>query len=70
MLDKALTVVGMRSVQPPPPSSHERTGIVGDSPTMRQVYATLERAAQGTAIKATTAARNGRLRGTIASILD
>ena len=49
VLDKALTVVGMRSVQPPPPSSHERTGIVGDSATMRQVYATLERAAQGTA---------------------
>jgi two-component system response regulator AtoC len=48
-LNKALTVVEMRAVQPPPPSSQERTGIVGDSPTMRQVYATLERAAQGTA---------------------
>ncbi len=49
VLNKALTVVGMRSLHPPPPSSHERTGIIGDSPTMRQVYATLERAAQGTA---------------------
>jgi two-component system, NtrC family, response regulator AtoC len=49
VLNKALTMAGIRAVQPPPPSSHERTGIVGDSPTMRQVFATLERAAQGTA---------------------
>ena len=48
-LNKALTVVERRAEQPPPPSSHERAGIIGDSPTMRQVYATLERAAQGTA---------------------
>jgi two-component system response regulator AtoC len=48
-LSKALTVVQMRAEHPPPPSSHERAGIIGDSPTMRQVYATLERAAQGTA---------------------
>jgi two-component system response regulator AtoC len=48
-LNKALTVVQRRAEQPPPPSSHERTGIIGDSATMRQVYATLERAAQGTA---------------------
>jgi two-component system response regulator AtoC len=48
-LNKALTVVQRRAEQPPPPSSHERAGIIGDSPTMRQVYATLERAAQGTA---------------------
>ena len=48
-LSKALTAVQMRAEQPPPPSSHERAGIIGDSPTMRQVYATLERAAQGTA---------------------
>jgi two-component system response regulator AtoC len=46
---KALTIVELRAEQPPPPSSHERVGILGDSPTMRQVYATLERAAQGTA---------------------
>jgi len=49
VLNKALTIVNMRLAHPPPPSSHERTGIVGDSPTMRQVYATLQRAAQGTA---------------------
>ena len=49
VVNKALTVVEMRGEQPPPPSSHERAGILGDSPTMRQVYATLERAAQGTA---------------------
>lgn len=48
-VNKALTVVQMRAEHPPPPSSHERAGIIGDSPTMRQVYATLERAAQGTA---------------------
>jgi two-component system, NtrC family, response regulator AtoC len=48
-VNKALTVVERRAEQPPPPSSHERAGIIGDSPTMRQVYATLERAAQGTA---------------------
>jgi len=49
VLNKALTSVAMRAEHPPPPSSHERTGILGDSSTMRQVYATLERAAQGTA---------------------
>jgi len=49
VVNKALTAVAMRAEQPPPPSSHERAGILGDSPTMRQVYATLERAAQGTA---------------------
>lgn len=49
VINKALTVVELRAEQPPPPSSHERAGILGDSPTMRQVYATLERAAQGTA---------------------
>jgi two-component system response regulator AtoC len=48
-ISKALTVVQMRAEHPPPPSSHERAGIIGDSATMRQVYATLERAAQGTA---------------------
>ena len=30
-LNKALTVVQMRAEHPPPPSSHERAGIVGDS---------------------------------------
>ncbi|MES1173769.1 MAG: sigma-54 dependent transcriptional regulator [Myxococcales bacterium] len=49
VINKALTFVEMRAEQPPPPSSHERAGILGDSPTMRQVYATLERAASGTA---------------------
>jgi two-component system response regulator AtoC len=49
VINKALKIVEMRAEQPPPPSSHERAGILGDSPTMRQVYATLERAAQGTA---------------------
>jgi two-component system response regulator AtoC len=49
VIKKALTIVELRAEQPPPPSSHERVGILGDSPTMRQVYATLERAAQGTA---------------------
>jgi two-component system response regulator AtoC len=49
VLKKALTIVALRAEQPPPPSPHERTGILGDSATMRQVYATLERAAQGTA---------------------
>ncbi len=49
VINKALTIVQMRAEQPPPPSSHERAGILGDSPTMRQVYATLERAASGTA---------------------
>jgi two-component system response regulator AtoC len=48
-VDKSLTIERRRADQPPPPSSHERAGIIGDSPTMRQVYATLERAAQGTA---------------------
>jgi two-component system response regulator AtoC len=48
-VDKALTIVLRRAEQPPPPSSHERTGIIGDSLTMRQVYATLQQAAQGTA---------------------
>jgi two-component system response regulator AtoC len=49
VINKALTSVEKRAEQPPPPSSHERAGILGDSPTMQQVYATLERAAQGTA---------------------
>jgi two-component system response regulator AtoC len=49
VINKTLTLVARRAEQPPPPSSHERAGILGDSPTMRQVYATLERAAQGTA---------------------
>jgi two-component system response regulator AtoC len=49
VINKALTVVQKRAEHPPPPSSHERAGILGDSPTMQQVYATLERAAQGTA---------------------
>ena len=49
VLDKAFTSVNMRAEQPPPPPSTERAGIVGESPAMRQVYATLERAAQGQA---------------------
>ena len=49
VINKALTIVEKRAEHPPPPSSHERAGILGDSPTMQQVYATLERAAQGTA---------------------
>ena len=49
VLDKAFTSVNMRAEQPPPPPSTERAGIVGESPAMRQVYATLERAAQGSA---------------------
>jgi two-component system response regulator AtoC len=49
VLDKAFTAVAMRAEQPPPPPSTERAGIVGESPAMRQVYATLERAAQGQA---------------------
>jgi two-component system, NtrC family, response regulator AtoC len=49
VVNKALTIVELRAEQPPPPSSHERAGILGDSPTMRQVYSTLQRAAQGTA---------------------
>ena len=48
-LTKALTVVERRAEHPPPPASHERAGIIGESPTMQQVYNTLERAAQGTA---------------------
>jgi two-component system, NtrC family, response regulator AtoC len=49
VVNKALTIVELRAEHPPPPSSHERAGILGDSPTMRQVYSTLQRAAQGTA---------------------
>jgi two-component system response regulator AtoC len=49
VLHKALTLVEMRAEQPPPPSSAEQAGILGTSPTMRQVFATIERAAQGTA---------------------
>jgi two-component system, NtrC family, response regulator AtoC len=49
VLDKAFTAVQMRAEQPPPPPSTERAGIVGESAAMRQVYATLERAAQGNA---------------------
>jgi two-component system, NtrC family, response regulator AtoC len=49
VLDKAFTAVQMRVEQPPPPPSTERAGIVGESAAMRQVYATLERAAQGNA---------------------
>ena len=49
VLEKAFTSVNRRAEQPPPPPSTERAGIVGESPAMRQVYATLERAAQGNA---------------------
>jgi two-component system response regulator AtoC len=47
ILDKTFTSVNRRAEQPPPPPSTERAGIVGESPAMRQVYATLERAAKG-----------------------
>jgi two-component system response regulator AtoC len=49
VLEKAFTSVQMRAEQPPPPPSTERAGMVGESPAMKQVYATLERAAKGQA---------------------
>jgi len=49
VLDKALTQVQRSAAQPPPPPSSERAGILGNSPAMNQVHATLTRAAQGTA---------------------
>jgi two-component system response regulator AtoC len=49
VLHKALTLVEMRAEHPPPPSSAEQVGILGTSATMRQVFSTIERAAQGTA---------------------
>ena len=38
-----------RAPLPPPPPSSARAGILGESAAMRQAYATLKRAAQGTA---------------------
>ena len=49
VVEKALTAVERLAEQPPPPSSRERAGMLGDSPAMRQVFATVERAAQGVA---------------------
>ncbi|HWA72191.1 MAG TPA: sigma-54 dependent transcriptional regulator [Polyangiaceae bacterium] len=49
VLTKALTAVERRADLPPPPPSSERAGLLGNSPAMRQVYATLERAAPGNA---------------------
>ena len=49
VLSKALTSVERSAEQPPPPPATARIGILGESPVMRQVYATLERAAQGSA---------------------
>jgi len=46
---KALTAVERLAELPPPPPSSEHAGMLGDSPAMRQVFATLERAAQGVA---------------------
>jgi len=49
VVGKALTAVQRRVAQPPPPPSSARAGLIGASPAMRQVYATLDRASQGTA---------------------
>jgi two-component system, NtrC family, response regulator AtoC len=49
VVNKALTLVKNRAPHPPPPPSSARAGILGESPAMRQAYATLQRAAQGTA---------------------
>jgi two-component system, NtrC family, response regulator AtoC len=49
VVNKALTVVKNRAPHPPPPPSSARAGILGESAAMRQAYATLKRAAQGTA---------------------
>jgi two-component system response regulator AtoC len=49
VFNKALTAVRNRAPLPPPPPSSARAGVLGDSAAMRQVYATLKRAAQGTA---------------------
>jgi two-component system, NtrC family, response regulator AtoC len=49
VVNKALTVVRNRAPHPPPPPSSARAGILGESSAMRQAYATLKRAAQGTA---------------------
>jgi len=49
VLGKALAAVERRAGHPPPPSSGDRAGMLGESPAMRKVYETLERAAQSTA---------------------
>ncbi len=49
VLAKALTTVKSLAARPPPPSSTAKVGILGESAAMRQAYATLERAAKGTA---------------------
>jgi two-component system response regulator AtoC len=49
VVGKALTAVKSRALRPPPPSSNTRAGMLGESPAMRQAYATLQRAAQSTA---------------------
>ncbi len=49
ILRKALTKVEMSADRPPPPPSSARAKILGNSPAMRQTYATLQRAAQGSA---------------------
>jgi DNA-binding NtrC family response regulator len=49
VLHKALTLVEARAEQPPPLAAFEHSGILGTSPAMREVFSTIERAAQGTA---------------------
>jgi len=49
VLGKALATIEGRADRPPPPRSGSRAGLLGGSPVMVQTYATLERAAQGTA---------------------
>jgi two-component system, NtrC family, response regulator AtoC len=49
VVEKALAAVERLAEQPPPPSSRERARMLGDSPAMRQVFATVECAAQGVA---------------------
>ena len=49
VVGKALTSVRSRALRPPPPPSSVRAGMLGESPAMRQAYATLQRAAQSTA---------------------
>jgi two-component system, NtrC family, response regulator AtoC len=46
VLGKVLTAVRNRAALPAPPPSSARAGIMGDSPAMRQAFATLQRAAQ------------------------
>jgi two-component system response regulator AtoC len=49
VIKKVVTAVELRLGLPPPPPSSERAGWLGDSPAMRKVHATLERAAQSNA---------------------